>query len=410
MTMTNTILNVENVSKLYARSHHAARLRLKSTLGAAFLGRAPKITQQRAKEIWAVHNVSFSLERGEAIGIIGLNGSGKTTLLRMIAGQLLPDVGKISVSGQSASVIALTAGIQNNLSGLQNIDIRSAMLGRSREETDAIRDDIIEFSELGEAINAPILTYSAGMRLRLAFAITIFMKPDLLVVDETLQVGDFQFRQKCQEAVKNLRSKTSFVLVSHSMNDISRFCDKAIVLEKGEVAFSGDSKPAIEFYNNIGSKGRPKKKTRPDIIPEKIHRTDIIENVEFSWIGSDGIQKTSFYDNEPVRFRCRFLLKKEVRKFVIGMPVYAQGQELRTGFSTEHASIEINPPVGKLVEVNFSAPSPVLNPGTYRAAIGIVDGLEHIFMDVLPDIEIKSTGRLTWGTVSVPHDWSIREL
>lgn len=408
--LPDTILNVENVSKLYARSHHAARLRLKSTLGTAFLGRAPKIMQKRAKEIWAVRNVSFSLKRGEAIGIIGLNGSGKTTLLRMIAGQLLPDEGKITVHGQSASVIALTAGMQNSLSGLQNINIRSAMLGRSREETDAIRDDIIEFSELGEAIKAPILTYSAGMKLRLAFAITIFMDPDLLVVDEALQVGDYQFRQKCQEKVRSLRAKTSFVLVSHSMSDISRFCDKAIVMNKGEIAFSGDPKAAIEFYNNIGSKGSPKKKPRPDIIPEKIHRTDIIDNVEFSWVGADGIEKTSFYDNEPVRFRCRFLLKKDVRKFIIGMPIYAQGQELRTGFSTEHASIEINPPVGKLVEVNFSAPAPVLNPGTYRAAIGIVDGLEHIFMDVMPDIEIKSTGRLTWGTVSVPHDWSIREV
>jgi len=357
-----------------------------------------------------VRNVSFTLARGEAIGIIGLNGSGKTTLLRMLAGQLLPDEGKITVNGSSASVIALTAGIQGSLSGLQNIDIRSAMLGRSREETDAIRNDIIEFSELGDAIKAPVLTYSAGMKLRLAFSITIFMNPDLLVVDETLQVGDFRFRQKCQKKVRSLRDKTSFVLVSHSMSDISRFCDKAIVLEKGIVAYSGKPKAAIEFYNNIGSKGRAKKIARPDIIPEKVHQIDIIESVKCAWINADGEEKTSFYDDEPVRFRCRFLLKKEVIKFIIGMPIYAQGQELRTGFSTEHASIEINPPVGKLVEVSFNAPAPVLNPGTYRAAISIVDGLAHIFMDVLPDLEIKSTGRLTWGTVSVPHDWSLRIL
>ncbi len=410
MTTPDIVLDVEGVSKLYGRSHKASRLRLRNILGAAFMGRAPKIAQRKKNEIWAVRNVSFSLKRGEAIGIIGLNGSGKTTLLRMLAGQLLPDEGKITVRGKSASVIALTAGLQASLSGLQNIYIRSAMLGRSREETDAIRDEVISFSELGDAIHAPISTYSAGMKLRLAFAITIFTNPDLLVVDETLQVGDYQFRQKCQKKVRSLRAKTSFVLVSHSMADISRFCDHVIVLDKGEIAFSGEAKPAIEFYNNLGGDRAKKTKAPKSIIPEKVHRHDIIDNVEFSWIDEDGNPTTSYYENEPIRFRCRFLLKKGVRKFVVGIPVYSDTHELVTGFSTEHAEAELAPPSGKFIELSFVATAPVLVPGLYRPAIGIVDGLEHIFMDTLPDLKIKSTGRLTWGSVSIPHEWSLREL
>lgn len=409
MTTSDCILEVRNVSKLYARSHAAARQRLSSTLSSAFFGRAVVADSLIKNEIWAVKDVNISLKRGEALGIIGLNGSGKTTLLRMIAGQLLPDRGEIIVRGESASIIALTAGLQENLSGEHNIFIRSAMLGRSRKETEQYKEEIIEFSELGDAIRAPISTYSAGMKLRLAFAITIFTNPDLLIVDETLQVGDFLFRQKCQEKIHSLRDRTSFILVSHAMNDISRFCDRAIVLKEGAIHFHGDPAKAIEYYKNIKVSSQRKQSAKGAAL-EHVHLEEFMDYPEFEWRSADGNIQNSFYENEKIILRCRFCLKKEVRNFIIGVPVYAPDGKTVTAFSSDVHEDKFSPPTNKPVEMELTIPVPILNPGIYKAKVSMVDGLQFIFRDALPELEIKSTGRLTWGDVTVPHRWALREL
>ncbi len=246
------ILVADRVSKLYSRRIQSTRRRLGDLAARAFFGgSAPEIGALDAQEFWAVNDVSFNLKRGEALGVIGLNGSGKTTLLRMLAGQLLPDRGEITIHGTSAAMIDLQAGFQPAASGRENIYLRAAALGFSRTETSGRVDEIIAFSELANAIEAPMATYSAGMKMRLAFSVMAMAAPDVLFIDEVLAVGDFRFRQKCLAKIREMRSRSAFVFVSHSMNDIERFCDRAIVLHNGRLHFEGEPRQAIEIYEAL---------------------------------------------------------------------------------------------------------------------------------------------------------------
>ena len=221
----DTVLEARGVGKIYSRYQDATRDRVASVICQILFGIEPKsVGVPQGREFWALNNIDLELKRGQALGIIGLNGSGKTTLLRMLAGQIVPDEGIIRVRGRTASMIDLTAGLQVTASGRRNIYLRGAALGRSREEIEASVDEVIAFTELGEAIEAPVATYSSGMTMRLAFAIMTASAPDILFIDEVLAVGDFKFRQKCLARLRELRQSSAFVMVSHSMNDISRFC------------------------------------------------------------------------------------------------------------------------------------------------------------------------------------------
>ncbi len=194
----DTVLEVDHMSKLYSREQISTRQRLATTFTRALMGRPSRPPKKlKCGEFWSLGDISFTLKRGEALGVIGLNGAGKTTLLRILAGQLLPDKGEIRILGDAVAMIDLTAGFQMSASGSRNIHLRGAMLGRSKEDIEAMYDEILDFAELGDAINAPVSTYSSGMLMRLAFSIMVMAKPDVLLIDEILSVGDFAFRQKC---------------------------------------------------------------------------------------------------------------------------------------------------------------------------------------------------------------------
>jgi ABC-type polysaccharide/polyol phosphate transport system ATPase subunit len=229
------------MSKLYSREQISTRQRLASTFTRSIMGRPSRSPKNlKSGEFWSLDDISFTLKRGEALGVIGFNGSGKTTLLRTLAGQLLPDKGEIRILGDAAAMIDLTAGFEMSASGSRNIHLRGAMLGRSKKDIEEKYDEILDFAELGDAINAPVSTYSSGMLMRLAFSIMVMSKPDILLIDEILSVGDFAFRQKCLARIREMRAHAAFVFVSHSMSSIKLFCDRTMVLNKGKMVFIGD--------------------------------------------------------------------------------------------------------------------------------------------------------------------------
>lgn len=202
----------------------------------------------RPGEFWAFRNVSFALRKGEALGIIGKNGSGKSTLLRVVAGIYLPDEGECTVRGH-AGLLQPGVGFHQELSGQDNIYISAAILGFTKQEIDRIYPDIVEFSELGRFIDVPIKTYSSGMVARLGFAISINLRPDILLFDEVFAVGDESFREKCRSTIHELREGgRTIVFVSHNMREIRSLCERTIVLEKGRIIFDGPSEEAAEFY------------------------------------------------------------------------------------------------------------------------------------------------------------------
>ena len=197
----------------------------------------------------ALHDISFELRRGEALGIIGLNGSGKSTLLQIIAGVLPPTTGAVETHGRIAALLELGSGFNPELTGRENIYINGAILGLERARIDAILDDIIAFADIGDYIEQPVKTYSSGMAVRLAFSVQVHVDPDILIVDEALAVGDAAFQAKAMTRIQQILSRgTTLLFVGHDLNALRAFCQRAILLEGGRMAMLGAPEEVIEEY------------------------------------------------------------------------------------------------------------------------------------------------------------------
>ncbi len=203
----------------------------------------------REKEFWAVKDISFTLRRGECLGLIGHNGAGKSTLLKILNGLINPDAGKVTIKGRVGALIELGAGFNPILSGRENIYNNGAILGFSRKEIDSKLEEIIAFAELEEFIDMPVQNYSSGMKVRLGFAVAAQMEPDVLIIDEVLAVGDLGFVLKCFKTIDTILPRTALIFVSHNMPMVSRICNQIILMEKGKAVFQGDNVgKAIDKY------------------------------------------------------------------------------------------------------------------------------------------------------------------
>ena len=222
--------------------------RRRSRALAFILDRRSRNQQRPSGEFWALRHVSFTVERGETVGIIGRNGSGKSTLLRVIAGIYPPDEGKVSVDGKVSTLFSLGTGFNPELSGRDNIYLNGVMMGLAKDKIDGIIDSIIEFAELGDFIDMPVRTYSTGMRSRLGFAIAMHSDKDIVLIDEIMSAGDAAFRQKADAEMSRIMGERTVILVSHDMKDITRFASRVIWLDKGVIAAMGEPGEVIEQY------------------------------------------------------------------------------------------------------------------------------------------------------------------
>lgn len=203
-------------------------------------------------EFWALKDVSFSLEKGDRLGILGLNGAGKSTLLKVIAGVFRPTEGSVKKQGVLAPMIELGAGFDMQYTGKENIYLYGAVLGYSKKFIDERIDEIIEFSELGDFINVPLKNYSSGMKARLGFSIATVVEPDILILDEVLSVGDAKFRKKSEKKIMDMfDSGVTVLFVSHSLEQVKKICNKAIILQKGSLVASGDVEEVAKIYADM---------------------------------------------------------------------------------------------------------------------------------------------------------------
>lgn len=201
-------------------------------------------------EFWALKDVSFSVSRGDAVGLVGLNGSGKSTMLKVIAGVLKPTKGSVTVGGSVAPLIELGAGFDMDLTAEENVFLNGALLGYSRQEMERCYEDIVDFSELRDFMNTPVKNFSSGMVSRLGFSIATIGTPDILIVDEVLSVGDFHFQTKCQNRIKEMLSKgTTLLFVSHSIEQVESLCNKIVWLERGSLKMFGEAKGIAKIYS-----------------------------------------------------------------------------------------------------------------------------------------------------------------
>ena len=260
----DVVLSVQQTAKKFCRSLKRSLFYGVQDIASELTGVRRESERLRYGEFWALRDVTFELRRGEALGLVGKNGSGKSTLLRLIAGLIRPDAGVIQVRGRVAPLIALGAGFNPILTGRENLYANMAILGLSKREIDARLDEVLEFAELGDAVDAPVQSYSSGMAARLGFASAIYTEPDILLIDEVLAVGDSRFRGKCFQKLHQLQKQgTALILVSHDAHAILTVCKSALYLKPGEFCGYGDASTIMHHYerdlflNGVESSSQP---------------------------------------------------------------------------------------------------------------------------------------------------------
>ena len=236
-------IRFKNVSKKY-KLYKSDRQRL---LG-IFSSKVP------FKTVYANNHLNFVIRKGEAVAILGKNGAGKSTMLKMITGVVFPSGGSIDVNGRVSAMLELTAGFDPEFSGRENVRLRGQIWGLSKEEIAELEALVVDFADIGDYIDQPMRTYSSGMKARVGFAISANIKPEILVVDEALSVGDRNFREKCDRKIREImqREDVTVLLVTHSAPAAAAICQRGLVMQKGELVFDGPIADAIEFYE-----GRP---------------------------------------------------------------------------------------------------------------------------------------------------------
>jgi len=245
--MTDIAIRVQNLSKCY-HIYDTPRDRLKQFVAPRLQRLIWQKPKQYFREFWALKNVSCEIKKGETVGIIGRNGSGKSTLLQMICGTLNPSSGSIQTNGRIAALLELGSGFNPEFSGRENVYMNAAVLGLSNKEIDDRFDDIIAFADIGDFIEQPVKTYSSGMAVRLAFAVIAHVDADILVVDEALSVGDAYFSQKCMRFLRNFMKTGTVLFVTHDSGAIVNLCNKAIWLNHGQIAETGEPKEVVKHY------------------------------------------------------------------------------------------------------------------------------------------------------------------
>ena len=260
----HVVLALENVSKRFCRDLKRSLFYGVKDIASELIGRAQPADRLRESEFWATRDINFELRSGDAMGIVGINGCGKTTLMRIIAGLIKPTTGRVIVRGRLAPLLALGAGFNPVLTGRENIIANMSVLGLTYEEIMERYDSVVEFSEIGYAIDAPVQTYSSGMVARLGFACAINTQPDILLLDEVLAVGDMNFRRKCLERLFEMRSTgMSLIMVHHSPGILMSIAETALYLDRGRVEDYGLIAPILKRYQRDLAASQPGAKNGP---------------------------------------------------------------------------------------------------------------------------------------------------
>lgn len=252
--MPDPVIEFDHVYKKFARGeqHNSLRDFIPAMARKLLRRKTAEEVALRGQEFWAVQDVSFKLQKGESMGIIGPNGSGKSTTLKLLSGILRPDRGTYRVNGRLSALIEVGAGFHPDLTGRENIYLNGSILGMTRKEVSAKFNQIVEFAGVEEFIDTPVKRYSSGMAVRLGFAVSAFIEPDVMLVDEVLAVGDTEFRNRCLNRMnKMLRNGVTMILVSHNLSEVRNLCQSCLMLYKGQSLMQGETTKVIEEYHRI---------------------------------------------------------------------------------------------------------------------------------------------------------------
>ncbi len=405
-----TAIEVEHLHKTF-RIPHEKRTTIFETLSGAF--KPPTY-----ETFHALKDINFTVEEGEALGIIGENGSGKSTLLKIIAGILRPSSGKVTALKKITPFLELGVGFQSDLTAAENIKIYATIMGMQKREINDRLDDIIEFAGLEKFRDTKLKNFSSGMQVRLAFSTAIQTDPEILLMDEVLAVGDMEFQQKCLDVLSQYRKDgVTIVFVSHDLGSVRRFCDRTLLLNKGEQVVLGGTGDVIDRYvygggeeaSTSGSQNELEA-VEPDVEPEgKTSRwgdkTIEIIGVEFyDKFGNKGSRFNSF---DPMTIRIFYSANKKVSDPVFGIALYSENGENLFGTNTELKNIEIGTLEGKgHVDLMIERIPMITGRFLLTVAVHTHDQKPYDWHDKQYSFDVMPTSRDA-GLFEVPCNWKI---
>ncbi|QWU15813.1 teichoic acid transport system ATP-binding protein [Paenibacillus sophorae] len=368
------------------------------------------------KEFVALDGITLSVEKGDAVGILGKNGSGKSTLLKIITGVLSPTGGSVEINGKISAILELGAGFNPEYTGRENIYLNGLMMGYGREKMDEKIDSVIEFADIGKFIDQPVKVYSSGMFARLAFAVSINVEPDILIVDEALAVGDTRFQTKCIDKMKELkRNGTTILFVSHASEQVKRFCNKAVWIKNGKIEALGDSSEVVDLYEDYmrndteqlteGTEPRANKvitSIEPDfVLPSNPDVLALITNVQ--------INKTSLRTFEELIVEIEYEVYEEsIDDLLLGAAIYTPSRDYIFGPNTFLENISIPNKMGRH-KVNYCIPQLPLLGGTFCLDVGLFnnEGIINIhYMENAVSFTITNK-YFSEGLVYIKHNWEV---
>jgi lipopolysaccharide transport system ATP-binding protein len=360
------VVSVKNVSKKFCKTLKRSMAYGIIDLSKNLVGLKPDSNELRKDEFWALHDINLELRKGDVLGLIGVNGSGKTTLLRLLAGIFPPDKGEIMAKGRIGALIAVGAGFHPHMTGRENIYLNGTILGMSRDEIDSKFQEIVDFSAIGDFLDAPVSTYSSGMRVRLGFSIAVHIKPDILLIDEVLAVGDLNFTMKCFNAIDRIISNTAVIYVSHNISQVQRICNKILVMEKGKIVYrSKDVFKGVEYYYSILN---PVEGIIMGSRRVTIHKIKLLKdsNEELP----DELFKINYLDTLYVEFS--FSINPEIPKCIFNIQFNTRAMSGAAQCLSQDCNFEIlNRGNTNTIRVKFS--KLMFSPGKYNLTIGATD-------------------------------------
>lgn len=364
------------------------------------------------KEHYALHDLNLRINKGESIGIVGVNGSGKSTLLKIITGVLNPSEGEVKTNGKIAALLELGAGFNPEYTGIENIYLNGTMMGYTENEMKERIQAVVDFADIGDFVNQPVKTYSSGMFARLAFAVSINVDPEILIVDEALSVGDMRFQVKCIEKMKELKeSGTTILFVSHATEQIKRFCNRAIWLKDGRVKEDGEASQIVDLYENYMKYGEKvllkeeiDKSNSEDefIIPENSNILASIIDVK--------INKNFFHTFEELEVNVTYeIYDNIVDNFLLGVAIYTKDRKNYVfGPNTYLDKVEVPNNQGRH-KVQYKIPKMYLMNGDYALDVGIFSNEGIVNFDYkMSCIEFSITNRyISEGQFFMEHEWNV---
>jgi len=415
-------IEVVRASKIYRRFSHRKQF---ATLKSALLSRSLIKNLRPDETFTALDDVSLTVPKGRTLGVIGRNGSGKSTLLKLVAGISKPSSGSVRVDGRISALIELGAGFHPEISGRENVFINGIMLGLTKREVTRRFDEIVEFAEMKEFIDAPVKTYSSGMYVRLGFAVAIHVDPDVLLVDEVLAVGDEGFTHKCLDKFAEFKRRgKTILLVTHSLGLVERFCDEALWLDRGRIKGSGDPKRIVGAYiadvehheegelAAVDAKARQAAAAPPEAAAAALPETPVdaatppsdmfraiegrwgsreVEITDVAFLGPDGEARHVFQTGETMVVRMRLRAPAPIEDFVFGIGLFSADGLCCYGTNSDIEGFVSRKLHGD-AEVRITFPALDLVPGTYKIDLAVHrrDGVTYDYHRLLYTFRMKS--------------------